>query len=123
MKTRIIIGIFTFAAALSLGVWSYCTVNSLSYELITQATQVRSDAEKGDVSGVENLCKSWEDDKIYFSYFLKHADADMLNRYFNELSSGEIGVNPDNTVKILNELEAFLKVTYEGEKLKLQNIF
>lgn len=123
MKTRIAMGTVSFLLALALSVWSFCVITDLSERLIEETSKTRQNVLSGENTGIKELCDTWDTKKNYFSYFLKHEDTDTLNQYFEQLRQTYSTDETEETARLLSELEAFLSVTYEGEKFKLQNIF
>lgn len=69
------------------------------------------------------ILSKWQENKKYFSLFLKHTDADSIEMYYLELESALNNDDDDELGRILYRLRAFLSVTAEGEKIKSENIF
>ncbi len=71
----------------------------------------------------QEILSMWQENKKYFPLFLKHTDADSIERYYLELEAALKDDDADEIGKILYRLRAFLSVTAEGEKIKSENIF
>ncbi len=69
------------------------------------------------------ILSRWHDSKRAFSLFLKHTDADSIERYYIELQLALEEGGREKIRDILQKLYAFLCVTAEGEKIKTENIF
>ncbi len=58
-----------------------------------------------------------------FSLFLKHTDADMIDRLHLQLEDALERRDEETVTRLLAEIYAFLYVTAQGEKAKTENIF
>lgn len=74
-------------------------------------------------SCAENILARRQDNEKVFSVFLKHTDADMIDRLHIELEFALNNRNDEKIILLLAEIYAFLSVTSEGEKVKTENIF
>lgn len=71
----------------------------------------------------ENVIALREGNKKAFSLFLKHTDADMIDRLHLQLEDALERRDEETVTRLLTEIYAFLYVTAEGEKAKTENIF
>lgn len=71
----------------------------------------------------EKILNLREHNEKVFSLFLKHTDADTIERLHYELYFAVNDRNDEKIKLLLAEIYAFLSVTSEGEKVKTENIF
>ena len=64
-----------------------------------------------------------EDNEKIFALFLKHADADMIDKLHIALSMALKASDEQISRELISEIYAFLQVTLEGERVKSENIF
>ena len=106
-------------------------LSSLLLRIVSQAYIEREIVKFVEIidSGISVTQKSaslsllWSKNKTIFSVFLKHADADILDKCLSELESACEAENEELSVEILGELKANLSVASDGEKLRVENIF
>lgn len=118
MTKRVVIAVILFFAALSGSVSANIYTISAFEDMKTVISQSEENAEKA-----KELLEIWEKNKVALSVLLKHADADRIERYFELLEIYGGGENHTMLNTVFFELEAFIEVTEQGEKLKLENIF
>lgn len=71
------------------------------------------------------LLEKWQEERKALSVFLKHTEADMLERFFAEIESfsSEEKNGERKTADTVGDMRAFLAVIIETEKAKIENIF
>lgn len=116
-KRLIIAAVFLLSSFLL----SFLAVNYVVTE-IDKTTEIIVNSEN-PLEASEKILSSWEKNKNLFSLFLKHTDADTIERYYLELTWAYNEKNSEAAADILVKLRAFLQVTAEGEKIKTENIF
>lgn len=120
MTKRLIIAavflLFSLTIGIAANIFIQSSVNEL-YLLCENAEQKNNDDTLG------KLVDCWYARKSGLSVCLKHADADILSRYFVTIESIINDGNFAASENVLRELKAFLRCTAEGEKLKFENIF
>lgn len=89
-------------------------IDSVLYEI---------DTNEDIYSCAENVLLLREGNERVFSLFLKHTDADMIDRLHIELNIALKNRNDERIALLLSEIYAFLSVTSEGERVKSENIF
>lgn len=120
MTKRVIIAVVLFILSMAGSICAnILTVNSLEDMLaVFEEDNISENTEK-----IPELIKVWDEKRFFLSVFLKHTDADILDRYFALL---EIYYEESNDILLpaaLGELEAFIEITLITEKLKIENIF
>ncbi len=123
MTKRLVIAAVFLLASLSGSISSYIYIQTVFGELEAIAENVYESDDENYFEEISILNEKWQKNSRAVAVILKHTDADTLERYFHTLeksaSSGDIYFSR----KILSELIAFLRVTAEGEKAEIQNIF
>lgn len=121
MTLRVTGAVIMFVFSLGLCIGSNIYVSSALSELY-QLTEEYEDItdDKADA-----LSEKWQDKRTALSVFLKHTEADMLERFFAEIEnySVEEKNGKKKTADTVGELRAFLSVIIETEKAKIENIF
>ncbi len=118
MTKRVVIAVLLFSVAL-LGSVSANRFTLRAFEdMKTVIERTEENNEKA-----EKLLEIWKRNKGPVSVFLKHTDADTLERYFELLEIYKNGENDMMFRTVLYELEAFIEVIARTEKLKFENIF
>ena len=118
MTKRLIVAIVLLLSAFLVSTLSVMRVQAEIEEVLYEIENnedIYSCAEK-----VLSLRKSNE---RVFSMFLKHTDADMIDRLHLELKAALGNSDEIKITLLLSEIYAFLTVTSEGERLKSENIF
>ncbi|MBQ6898683.1 MAG: hypothetical protein IJN70_06845 [Clostridia bacterium] len=118
MTKRLILSVVFLLSALSLSLFSvgrvHREINAVLYEI---------DTNEDIYSCARNVLGMRQSNERVFSLFLKHTDADMIDRLHIELSFALEKRNDEKITLLLSEIYAFLSVTGEGEKVKSENIF
>lgn len=118
MTKRLILSVVFLLSALSLSLFSvgrvHREINAVLYEI---------DTNEDIYSCARNVLGMRESNERVFALFLKHTDADMIDRLHIELSFALEKGNDEKITLLLSEIYAFLSVTGEGEKVKSENIF
>ena len=118
MTKRLIFAVVFLLSALSLSLLSvgrvHKEINAVLYEIETN-DEIFSCA--------ENVLGLRDSNERVFSLFLKHTDADMIDRLHIELSFALKRRDEEKVSLLLSEIYALLSVTDEGEKVKSENIF
>ena len=118
MTKRLILSVIFLLSALTLSLISvgrvHREINAVLYEI---------DTNEDIFSCAENVLSLRESNERVFALFLKHTDADMIDRLHIELSFALKARNEEKITILLSEIYAFLSVTSEGERVKTENIF
>ncbi len=118
MTKRLVLSVVFLLSALSLSLFSvgrvHREINAVLYEI---------DTNEDIYSCARNVLGMRQSNERVFSLFLKHTDADMIDRLHIELSFALEKRNDEKITLLLSEIYAFLSVTGEGEKVKSENIF
>lgn len=118
MTKRLIVAVVFLLSALLLSILSVSRVhkeiNDVLYEIETN---------EDIYSCAENILAKRENNEKIFSVFLKHTDADTIDRLHIELRFALENRNDEKIILLLAEIYAFLSVTSEGERIKTENIF
>lgn len=93
--------------------------------IVNELENIVSEAEADEDAFVcaEKILSLWKENEKYFSLILKHTDADTADRMFFELEEAIENENEAKLIRLIAEIKAFLSVTAEGEKAKIENIF
>ena len=118
MTKRLVVAIvFFFFLFLS----SLLAVGRVHSEIEAVLSEIEANADI--YSCAENVLKMRKTNESVFSLFLKHTDADMIDRLHIELRAALNSRNDEKITLLLAEIYAFLTVTDEGERVKTENIF
>lgn len=118
MTKRLIVSVVFLFSAFILSIFSVGRVHS-------EINAVLHEIEANDdiYVSAEKVLLLRRDNERVFSLFLKHTDADMIDRLHIELSFAVKNRNDERVELLLAEIYAFLSVTSEGERVKSENIF
>ncbi len=119
MTKRIIIACIFLAFATLISIFSAVYVTAATEKMLMKIDSFEDKILSDDEYDISELTDLWGKYKNTFGIILKHQDADVLDRYFLLLDSQD----NEELLETIRELSAFLKVTAEGEKLKIENIF
>ncbi len=118
MTKRLIVSVVFLLSAFFLSIFSVSRVqkeiSSVLYEI---------DTNEDIYSCAENVLGMRKTNEKVFSVFLKHTDADTIDRLHIELEFALQNRNSEKIKLLLAEIYALLSVTSEGEKVKTENIF
>lgn len=123
MAKRLIIAALFLILSFSVSFLSHIYFVNTSEKIISEIDSAVYSDEADGAEHIESLLSLWEKNKNYFAILLKHSDADTVDRYFLELSSLRENGDADSIFSLLTELKAFVRVTLDGEKPKIENIF
>ena len=118
MTKRLIAATVLLLAAFLLSIFS---VSRVHREISLVLSEIENTEEP--YACAENVLKLRKGNERVFSLFLKHTDADMIDRLHIELESALSDRNDTAIIRLLREIYAFLSVTAEGERAKSENIF
>ena len=118
MTKRLITALVLLSSSLMLCILS---VKFLVNEIDNSIEIILSDNQISEKSRLLN--EHWQKNGRVFSVFLKHTDADFLERNFIELENACAMGNTEKAEEIISQLYAYLAVTAEAEKLRVENIF
>jgi len=100
---------------------SFFAVRHIEREIEAVLTEIESTQDVFLCAG--NILGLRDENEKSFSLFLKHTDADMIDRLHLQLKAALERQDEETVTRLLTEIYAFLYVTAEGEKVKTENIF
>ncbi len=118
MTKRLVVA---FVFLLSAFLVSFSAVRSVERNI--EAVLYEIDNNEDIYSCAENVLAQRVNNEKVFSLFLKHTDADMIDKLHISLGLA-VESGDDYRIKtLLEDIYSFLSVTLEGEKVKSENIF
>lgn len=125
MKSRLFAAIICISASLFLSVGSEMYITRKSVEL-TAALDKSLHAENGSsemYAAALAAYDGWNGCKTLFGSFLKHSDADVLERAYSLIREYADAEDVDELKETIEECKISLKVISDGERLRAENIF
>lgn len=125
MKSRFAAAVFCLLASFSLSVGAETYITTKSDELIAglDKSLCAEDGSGEMYDAALAACGAWEDCKTLFGSFLKHTDADDLDRAYGLIREYVKNGNVDELKETLEECRITVKVISDGEKPRAENIF
>ena len=120
MTKRLIIAVVFLFLALLLSVYANFYVLASASELYDLCVKVQTET---IYENLNDIFAFWRLHQRGIFVFLKHADADELNRYIALLENYALNNNFNEVKKVIPELKSFLNSTMMGETIKFENIF
>ncbi|MBR3768382.1 MAG: DUF4363 family protein [Clostridia bacterium] len=121
MTKRLVIAAVFLSLALFISISSYVYLEITSEKIFSAIDELSEDIYEENAAN--ELISIWDKNKKIYGVFLKHADADMLDRQFIVLEKSILEGDSYTALLTLRELNAYLHITLEGEMLKIENIF
>lgn len=121
MTVRVFTAVIMFIFSLGLCIGSNLYVSSALDELYS----LTEDYEDITEEKTQALLRKWQEERKALCVFLKHTEADLLERFFAEIEnySSEEKNGGRKTADTVGNMRAFLAVIIETEKAKIENIF
>ena len=125
MIKRLIIAVFCIVLAFCMCIFSlrYIRINSEALINFFDSAVERRESGGDWEQPLRECLELWDKKNTVFGIFLKHTDADELDRYFIRLEAELNRKSEDGTFDVVNQLRASLLVVLAGEQAKAENVF
>lgn len=123
MTKRLVIAALFLTVSLTGSLIAYFYIQTVFGEMSELAETAYCSEEADFIPSTEKLLEKWQGNRRTIAVILKHTDADTLEKYFLLLEKFKDSDDTEFLRRTLGELIAFIKVTAEGEKAEIENIF